>query len=163
MMTMALGFLLQATSSSHFKARNQTVTQQAGPLVHSTCSFVDPGCESLHASHLSNAAAAPSSHHVNGCFLSLSTSIAPDNKAIACGTFWLRRARSRQCQSILLLQERQQQQSLSWASAASVAKHNDDPFDVQVLRPGMPDDMKAHIQALVDLKQEEEEKEKAFK
>mmetsp|Transcript_32335 Transcript_32335/g.78628 ORF Transcript_32335/g.78628 Transcript_32335/m.78628 type:complete len:128 (+) Transcript_32335:49-432(+) len=36
------------------------------------------------------------------------------------------------------------------------SKYNDDPFDVQVQKPGMPDDMKARIQALVDKKVEEE-------
>jgi hypothetical protein len=36
------------------------------------------------------------------------------------------------------------------------SKYNDDPFDVQGQKPGMPDDMKARIQALVDQKQQEE-------
>lgn len=36
------------------------------------------------------------------------------------------------------------------------SKYNDDPFDVQVQKPGMPDDMKARIQALVDKKVAEE-------
>ncbi|KAL3942080.1 MAG: hypothetical protein SGBAC_003676 [Bacillariaceae sp.] len=36
------------------------------------------------------------------------------------------------------------------------SKYNDDPFDVQVQKPGMPDDMKARIQALVDRKVAEE-------
>jgi hypothetical protein len=39
------------------------------------------------------------------------------------------------------------------------SKYNDDPFDVQVQKPGMPDDMKTRIQALVD-KKVAEEKEK---
>ncbi|CAJ1965833.1 unnamed protein product [Cylindrotheca closterium] len=36
------------------------------------------------------------------------------------------------------------------------SKYNNDPFDVQVQKPGMPDDMKARIQALVDKKVAEE-------
>jgi len=36
------------------------------------------------------------------------------------------------------------------------SKYNDDPFDTQVQKPGMPDDMKARIQALVDKKVVEE-------
>lgn len=36
------------------------------------------------------------------------------------------------------------------------SKYNDDPFDTQVQKPGMPDDMKARIQALVDKKVAEE-------
>ena len=36
------------------------------------------------------------------------------------------------------------------------SKYNDDPFDTQVQKPGMPDDMKARIQALVDQKVAEE-------
>jgi hypothetical protein len=38
------------------------------------------------------------------------------------------------------------------------SKYNDDPFDVQVRKPGMPDDMKARIQALVDQKVAAEQK-----
>ena len=38
------------------------------------------------------------------------------------------------------------------------SKYNDDPFDAQIQKPGMPDDMKARIQALVDKKVAEEEK-----
>ena len=36
------------------------------------------------------------------------------------------------------------------------SKYNNDPFDVQVQKPGMPDSMKARIQALVDKKVAEE-------
>jgi hypothetical protein len=43
------------------------------------------------------------------------------------------------------------------------SKYNDDPFDVQGQKPGMPDDMKARIQALVDQKQQQEEKENESK
>jgi hypothetical protein len=32
------------------------------------------------------------------------------------------------------------------------SKYNDDPFDVQVQKPGTPDEMKESIQALVDPK-----------
>jgi len=32
------------------------------------------------------------------------------------------------------------------------SKYNDDPFDAQVTKPGMPNDMKARIQALADKK-----------
>jgi hypothetical protein len=38
------------------------------------------------------------------------------------------------------------------------SKYNDDPFDRKMQRPGMPDDMKARIQALADKKVAEEEK-----
>lgn len=37
------------------------------------------------------------------------------------------------------------------------SKYNNDPFDVQVQKPGMPEDMKARIQALVDKKVAEEQ------
>ena len=40
------------------------------------------------------------------------------------------------------------------------SRYNDDPFDVQVQKPGMPDSMKARIQALVDKKVAEEQAEK---
>ncbi|CAB9502878.1 expressed unknown protein [Seminavis robusta] len=41
------------------------------------------------------------------------------------------------------------------------SKYNTDPHDVKVEKPGMPDSMKARIQALADKrKQEEEEKQK---
>jgi hypothetical protein len=43
------------------------------------------------------------------------------------------------------------------------SKYNNDPFDAQVQKPGMPDDMKARIQALVDKKVAEENKEQAEK
>jgi hypothetical protein len=36
------------------------------------------------------------------------------------------------------------------------SKYNNDPFDSQVQKPGMPEDMKARIQALVDKKVAEE-------
>ncbi len=36
------------------------------------------------------------------------------------------------------------------------SKYNDDPFDVQVTKPGMPDDMKARIQALAEKKKKEQ-------
>jgi hypothetical protein len=39
------------------------------------------------------------------------------------------------------------------------SKYNDDPFDVQVQKPGMPDDMKARIQALVDAQKDKEQSE----
>jgi hypothetical protein len=41
------------------------------------------------------------------------------------------------------------------------SKYNDDPFDSQGQKPGMPDDMKARIQALVDIKKVAEEQEAA--
>lgn len=37
------------------------------------------------------------------------------------------------------------------------SKYNDDPFDRNIQKPGMPDDMKARIQALVDKKVAEED------
>ena len=36
------------------------------------------------------------------------------------------------------------------------SKYNDDPFDAKVQNPGMPNDMKARIQALVDQKKQRE-------
>ena len=41
------------------------------------------------------------------------------------------------------------------------SKYNDNPFDIQDQKPGMPDDMKARIQALVDIKKVAEEQEAA--
>jgi len=35
------------------------------------------------------------------------------------------------------------------------SKYNDDPFDAQVTKPGMPDDMKARIKALAEKKKKE--------
>mmetsp|Transcript_23399 Transcript_23399/g.34541 ORF Transcript_23399/g.34541 Transcript_23399/m.34541 type:complete len:114 (+) Transcript_23399:40-381(+) len=35
------------------------------------------------------------------------------------------------------------------------SKYNDDPFEAQVQKPGLPDDMKARIQALADKKKAE--------
>ena len=36
------------------------------------------------------------------------------------------------------------------------SKYNDDPFDAKVHNPGMPNDMKARIQAMVDQKKQKE-------
>jgi len=41
------------------------------------------------------------------------------------------------------------------------SKYNDDPFDAQVQKPGMPDDMKARIAALAAKKLQQEDEEKS--
>ena len=41
------------------------------------------------------------------------------------------------------------------------SKYNTDPHDAQVEKPGMPDSMKARIQALVDKRKREEEEKQA--
>ena len=39
------------------------------------------------------------------------------------------------------------------------SRYNDDPFDTKVSKPGMPDDMKARIQALAEKKMKEKAEE----